>query len=106
MDSDAVINATPPRSRRRAVGERDSRTVRLAASRAITPIGRLIRKMGRQPNPKTLALTSKPPSTFPEKDAVPTTMPKKPNALARSFTGKVTWINESTCGNNIAAMLP
>ena len=70
------------------------------------PIGRLIRKIGLQLRPKMFALTSSPPSTFPENDDVPITVPNNPNALARSCGGKVTCIIDSTCGKSSAPATP
>ena len=93
-------------SSRRAFGERDSLTNFAAAITVMIPTGRLMRKIGLQLRPKTFALTSSPPSTFPEKEDVPITVPNKPNAFALSFCGKVTCMIASTCGNNSDAEMP
>ncbi len=104
--SAATKIATPPRSRCLAFGDRDSFTNRTAARTVSNPNGRLIRKIGRQLRPNRSALTSSPPSTLPEKDDVPITVPNNPNAFARSVTGKVTCMIESTCGNSKAPAIP
>ena len=68
-DSENVTN--PIQSMRRAVGSRESSTLARQISTAMTPSGRLTKKIQRQPMPLVMA----PPTKGPTATAPPTTAP-------------------------------
>ena len=70
------------------------------------PTGTLIRKIGRQSQPKRFALISRPPSSGPLTVPSPAVTPKPASALIRSTGGKVTWITASTCGIMMPPIAP
>jgi hypothetical protein len=76
----AITSICPTGSSRRARGARDSGTNRALSTIAISPTGRLTRKIARHPTESTSA----PPTTGPKAKLIPTTPPHIPIARARS----------------------
>ena len=70
----------------------------MASTSASTPIGRLTKNTARQPCSSPKIAISAPPRTGPIAVEVATTVPKKPNALARSWPWKSVWMSPLTCG--------
>ncbi len=79
---------------------------RAASTTAARPIGTLMKKMVRQPQPKRFASSSTPPSTWPATAPRPMVAPKADIALARSSTGNIVLIRARTCGTISAAVAP
>ena len=78
--SATVIRAVPGQSARPPAGLRDSRSRAIPPANAATPMGRLTKKMDRQPN----ASVSTPPASGPMALAAPIVAPKTPRARARA----------------------
>ena len=64
----------------------------------IAPTGRLTKNTARQPLWTPNSAISAPPSSGPIAVEMPTTVPKKPNALPRSSPWNIVWISPLTCG--------
>ena len=75
-----VIRAVPAQSARPPAGLRDSRSRATPPANAATPMGRLTKKMDRQPS----VSVSTPPASGPMAVAPPSVAPKAPSARARA----------------------
>ena len=78
--SATVIRAVPTQSARPPAGSRDSRSRATPPANAATPMGRLMKKMDRQPS----VSVSTPPASGPMAVAPPIVAPKTPSARARA----------------------
>ena len=98
--------ATPIGSSLGGLAGLDSTSLSAAATTAITPMGRLIRKIGRQSRLKRLASIISPPISGPAMVAMPITPPKIPSATARRCGGKATAMIEKIWGYISDAIRP
>ncbi len=98
-----VSSAVPGQSAERATGGRDSESRSAPAISANTPIGRLTRKIHRQPGPSTRS----PPASGPTAVAAARVAPKMPTAPARAFgCGKAAPISGRPTPNSSAPPTP
>ncbi len=100
--SPALASTTPGMSIRCRRPGRMSGMMRNVSTRAITPNGRLTKKIQRQSN----AVTSRPPRVGPAIVATPATAPQTPNAAPRRSGGKVLVMMVRVCGMSMAAPRP
>ena len=96
----------PSGSSRSGCSDLVSGTQRNASTTSTSPIGRLIRKMLRQPIPNASLVTSQPPSTGPITAESPETAPITPYIGARSRGEYNACSEDRACGTIIAAPAP
>ncbi|MNQ96084.1 hypothetical protein D3C85_1116730 [compost metagenome] len=77
-----------------------------ASTIATSPMGILMRKTVSQVRPNGCHSSSIPPQSCPAMEASPKVAPNKPIAFGCSMAGKITLMEESTCGASIAAASP
>ncbi len=100
--SPALASSTPGMSIRCRRPGRMSGMMTNVKMSAITPNGRLTKKIQRQSN----AVTSSPPRVGPAMVATPATAPHTPNAAPRRSAGNVLVMMVSVCGISMAAPSP
>ena len=102
LNSAAVPRNRPGISSLRATSETDSRTVRVAVKKAITPMGTFRKNTDCHPRCSTIS----PPTVGPRASARPDIPAHRPMARARSCGGNVTVMIDRVPGMRSAAPIP
>ena len=102
----SAASAVPTRSSRGRRAARDSGISRAAPKAAISPSGRLTKKISRQPLPNALAAISAPPRIGPSTADPPITGPNTVNAFPSSLGSNTSCMIPRPCGISKAAEAP